>query len=324
MGSNALNSRPRGPTPPCIVRSECGMGSSLESPLYFEIPDRQPRGPSVEPFKSVYCYLKTSKPEYSRSRFAQGVDHHGLTNCNARIANRFLDAQAYSSFGSSARSDHFTEFTVSKRASQVYPVPLDLGDLTALDLRVVNSKWRLLLTRVRRTSPGRWTLPSRAHRREHVFTPFTFRVITPFGSSHPFLHKSLHTLYISNHHPLRVFTPIPTFGSLHPLYFGSSHSPGLHIHSCIQVFTPSTFRVITPFEFSHPFLHPGLHTLYIYGHHTFRVFTLTLTSGVFTPSPFRVITPSASSHPFLHPGLHTLYISGHHALPFMSARPARL
>ncbi|PKI60719.1 hypothetical protein CRG98_018880 [Punica granatum] len=43
----------------------------------------------------------------------------------------------------------------------VYPVPLDSGDSTALDLRVVNSKWRLLLTCVRCASPGRWTLPSR-------------------------------------------------------------------------------------------------------------------------------------------------------------------
>ncbi|PKI76298.1 hypothetical protein CRG98_003304 [Punica granatum] len=44
---------------------------------------------------------------------------------------------------------------------RVYPVPLDPGDSTALDLWVVNSNWRLLLTRVRRASPGRWTLPSR-------------------------------------------------------------------------------------------------------------------------------------------------------------------
>ncbi|PKI59756.1 hypothetical protein CRG98_019859 [Punica granatum] len=36
----------------------------------------------------------------------------------------------------------------------VYPVPLDPGDSTALDLRVVNSKWRLLLTCVRRASSG--------------------------------------------------------------------------------------------------------------------------------------------------------------------------
>ncbi|PKI60089.1 hypothetical protein CRG98_019524 [Punica granatum] len=43
----------------------------------------------------------------------------------------------------------------------VYPVPLDPGDSTALELRVVNSKWRLLLTCVRRASPGKWTLPSR-------------------------------------------------------------------------------------------------------------------------------------------------------------------
>ncbi|PKI50336.1 hypothetical protein CRG98_029272 [Punica granatum] len=59
-----------------------------------------------------------SKLEYSRSWFAQGVDHHGLTNCNAKIVNRFLEVQAYSSFGALARSDHFIDFTTSKRASQ--------------------------------------------------------------------------------------------------------------------------------------------------------------------------------------------------------------
>ncbi|PKI71435.1 hypothetical protein CRG98_008172 [Punica granatum] len=42
----------------------------------------------------------------------------------------------------------------------VYPVPLDPGDSTALDLRFVNSKWRLILTCVRRASLGRWILPS--------------------------------------------------------------------------------------------------------------------------------------------------------------------
>ncbi|PKI54924.1 hypothetical protein CRG98_024683 [Punica granatum] len=102
-----------------------------------------------------------SKLEYSRFRFAQGIDHHGSMNCNAKIVNRFLDAQAYSSFGLLAQLDQFIDFTVSKRASQVYPVPLDQGNSTALALRVVNSKWRLLLTRVRHASPRRWTLPSR-------------------------------------------------------------------------------------------------------------------------------------------------------------------
>ncbi|PKI59063.1 hypothetical protein CRG98_020551 [Punica granatum] len=95
-----------------------------------------------------------SKLECSRFRFAQGIDHHGLMNCNAKIVNRFLDAQAYSSLGFLAQLDQFNDFTV-------YPVPLDPDDSTALDLRVVNSKWRLLLTRVRRASLGRWTLPSR-------------------------------------------------------------------------------------------------------------------------------------------------------------------
>ncbi|PKI70550.1 hypothetical protein CRG98_009055 [Punica granatum] len=44
--------------------------------------------------------------------------------------------------------------------TQVYLVPLDPGDSTALDLRVVNSEWRLLLTCVRRASPGRSTVGS--------------------------------------------------------------------------------------------------------------------------------------------------------------------
>ncbi|PKI38847.1 hypothetical protein CRG98_040761 [Punica granatum] len=102
------------------------------------IPDRRARGLSVELVKLVYCYQERSKLEYSWSRFAQEIDHHGPTNCNAKIVNRFLDAQAYSSFGFSAQLDQFIDFTVSKRASQVYPVPLYLGDSTALDLRVVN------------------------------------------------------------------------------------------------------------------------------------------------------------------------------------------
>ncbi|PKI45024.1 hypothetical protein CRG98_034596 [Punica granatum] len=78
-----------------------------------------------------------SKLEYSWFWFAQGIDHHGSMNCNAKIVNRFLDAQAYSSFGFFAQLDQFIDFTVSK---QVYPVPLDPGDSTALDLRVVNRK----------------------------------------------------------------------------------------------------------------------------------------------------------------------------------------
>ncbi|PKI75695.1 hypothetical protein CRG98_003955 [Punica granatum] len=51
----------------------------------------------------------------------------------------------------------FTHFTVQ----ECIPRTLDPGDSTALNLRVINSKWRLLLTCVRRTSPGRWTLSSR-------------------------------------------------------------------------------------------------------------------------------------------------------------------
>ncbi|PKI56549.1 hypothetical protein CRG98_023075 [Punica granatum] len=35
-------------------------------------------------------------------------------NCNAKIVNRFLDAQAYSSFGLLAQLDQFIDFTVSK------------------------------------------------------------------------------------------------------------------------------------------------------------------------------------------------------------------
>ncbi|PKI69655.1 hypothetical protein CRG98_009926 [Punica granatum] len=102
-----------------------------------------------------------SKPEHSRSRFVQGINHHDSTNCNAKIVNRLHEMQAYSSFGALARSDNFTKFMMSKRASQVYPVPLDPSNSTALDFQVVNSKWRLLLTCIRRASPGRWTLPSR-------------------------------------------------------------------------------------------------------------------------------------------------------------------
>ncbi|PKI64951.1 hypothetical protein CRG98_014645 [Punica granatum] len=108
------------------------------------------------------------KLEYSWSRFTQGIDHHGSMNCNDKIVNRFLNAQAYSSFGFLAQLNQFTDFTVSKRASQVQPVnkqngkpskleyrkgardvgphaylvPLDPSNLPVLDLRVV--KWQLV------------------------------------------------------------------------------------------------------------------------------------------------------------------------------------
>ncbi|PKI55406.1 hypothetical protein CRG98_024179 [Punica granatum] len=50
---------------------------------------------------------------------------------------------------------------MSPERARVYLVPLAPGDSMALDLRVVNNKWRLLITRVYHASPGRWTLPSR-------------------------------------------------------------------------------------------------------------------------------------------------------------------
>ncbi|PKI49934.1 hypothetical protein CRG98_029676 [Punica granatum] len=56
---------------------------------------------------------------HSNSSSGKGVNHYGPMNCDVRIANRPLDAQAYTFIGSLARSDHFIEFTVSKRASQV-------------------------------------------------------------------------------------------------------------------------------------------------------------------------------------------------------------
>ncbi|OWM74449.1 hypothetical protein CDL15_Pgr003952 [Punica granatum] len=60
--------------------------------------DRRARGPSDESVQSVYYHREMSKLEYSRFRFAQGIDHHGSMNCNAKIMNRYLDAQAYSFF----------------------------------------------------------------------------------------------------------------------------------------------------------------------------------------------------------------------------------
>ncbi|PKI34396.1 hypothetical protein CRG98_045217 [Punica granatum] len=41
----------------------------------------------------------------------------------------------------------------------VYPIPLDSGNLTALDLQVINSEWQLLFTRVRHMSPGKVDTP---------------------------------------------------------------------------------------------------------------------------------------------------------------------
>ncbi|OWM77100.1 hypothetical protein CDL15_Pgr013191 [Punica granatum] len=88
---------------------------------FVRIPDRRARGPSVEPVKLVYYYQEMSNLEYSWSWFAQGIDHHNSMNCNAKIVNRFLDPQTYSSFGFLAQLDQFIDFTVSKRASQVQP-----------------------------------------------------------------------------------------------------------------------------------------------------------------------------------------------------------
>ncbi|PKI40014.1 hypothetical protein CRG98_039584 [Punica granatum] len=62
----------------------------------YGIPARRARDPSVELVESVYCYLETSKPEYSLSWFGQGVDHRGSTNCNAKIVNQFLEVVTHS------------------------------------------------------------------------------------------------------------------------------------------------------------------------------------------------------------------------------------
>ncbi|PKI47863.1 hypothetical protein CRG98_031737 [Punica granatum] len=55
-------------------------------------------------------------------------------NCTAKIVNRLLNALAYSSFGFLAQLDQSIDFTV-------YPIPLDPGNLPALDLWVV--KWQV-------------------------------------------------------------------------------------------------------------------------------------------------------------------------------------
>ncbi|PKI58433.1 hypothetical protein CRG98_021191 [Punica granatum] len=73
-----------------------------------------------------------SKLEYSWFRSAQGIDHHGSMNCNAKIVNRFLDVQAYSSFGLLAQLDQFIDFTVSKRASQGTELVPTIEEYTAL------------------------------------------------------------------------------------------------------------------------------------------------------------------------------------------------
>ncbi|PKI50334.1 hypothetical protein CRG98_029270 [Punica granatum] len=55
-----------------------------------------------------------SKLEHSWSRFAQGIDHHGSTNYNAKIVNRFLEMQAYFSLGALDQLDRFIDFMPSK------------------------------------------------------------------------------------------------------------------------------------------------------------------------------------------------------------------
>ncbi|PKI52679.1 hypothetical protein CRG98_026928 [Punica granatum] len=70
-----------------------------------------------------------------------GIDRLGPMNCNDKIVNRSLDTQAYSPFGFLAQLNQLIDFTVSKRASQEHPVPLDPGNLPALDLRIV--KWQV-------------------------------------------------------------------------------------------------------------------------------------------------------------------------------------
>ncbi|PKI44579.1 hypothetical protein CRG98_035030 [Punica granatum] len=96
-------------------------GCSGNRPSLVRNLGRRARGPSVELVKSVYYHREMSKLEYSRFRFAQGIGHHGSMNCNAKIVNRYLDAQAYSSSGFLVQLDQFIDFAVSKRASQVRP-----------------------------------------------------------------------------------------------------------------------------------------------------------------------------------------------------------
>ncbi|PKI40361.1 hypothetical protein CRG98_039250 [Punica granatum] len=85
-----------------------------------------------------------SKLEHSWSRFAQGIDHHGSMNCNAKIVNRFLDAQAHSSFGLLDQLDRFIDFTVSKRASQ-RPTPTTQGIFVPNPFTVIRSQLSTLL-----------------------------------------------------------------------------------------------------------------------------------------------------------------------------------
>ncbi|PKI54963.1 hypothetical protein CRG98_024635 [Punica granatum] len=154
MGSNVSKHRPRGLMPPC-TQSACNPSTEWGlSPSHHSAPSNV----YVKDDSNQVCESRldiTRERERSNdyrenqsilsTAIDLGVDHYGPTNCDVRIANRPLDAQTYSSIGSLARSDHFIEFTVSKRASQV-------------QLQV--TWWRLLLTCVRCALPGRWTLPS--------------------------------------------------------------------------------------------------------------------------------------------------------------------
>ncbi|PKI50337.1 hypothetical protein CRG98_029273 [Punica granatum] len=143
------------------------------------IPDRRARGPSVEPVKSVYCYLEMSKPEYPRSRFTQGVDHHGPTNCKAKIVNRFLETRTTdqpSTFGSQIGSgDSFSHAFVAHpregghsqaalyRRALACPDEMKFGYLCAPEFNLIGARMREAYA----TWLGSVHLPGEA-RRTHV------------------------------------------------------------------------------------------------------------------------------------------------------------
>ncbi|PKI47288.1 hypothetical protein CRG98_032321 [Punica granatum] len=83
-----------------------------------------------------------------------------ITRSNAPI--HIERAQPECGMGSSPDSPPCSKQCLCGRhLNRVCPVPLDPGYSTVLDLRVVNSKWRLLLKCVRRAFSERWTLLSR-------------------------------------------------------------------------------------------------------------------------------------------------------------------
>ncbi|PKI41282.1 hypothetical protein CRG98_038327, partial [Punica granatum] len=136
----------------------------------------------------------------------------------------------------------------------VYPVPLDPGDSTALDLRVVNSKWRLLLTSVRRASPRESGYSQAALHRHCACVPRRDEIrVRTAGSAHP----CEFTFHFASSPSLLVRASCNLARSAHPCEFTfllrkfAEPSPSYPLQSC-RVCSPLLAGSAHPCEFNFP------------------------------------------------------------------------